>query len=363
MDATASSSATSSNSPFSPFDQQPEKTRNSRKKKGRKSVSRRGRLVQRDQSLSLLVSKKSPFVVDGRFRQQFTSIPQRAAAELHAVLESGGMNLYFEEGDITIDDAEFSAKERSILQQLISSYSDVKKINNPVIDRSELAERVRGYSHDIFMCCGVGLSISSFILIFDTILHDHIDKTYADNPAIAALKKKNRYSDGHLWFYLPMGAYLFGLLIIPVIDLLSRISTSYATTVADIWDKKNTGTNENATDRFLKKYNRMESLLGRLCKLRSSKYVTGSSNRSFRDFSQSSGEVSIDADGGKPTRKVTVAESSEPDALDREDFSFHFSKPEENRVKLEKAIAETKEWLGRANKQMRLIRDSSSGGQ
>ena len=60
------------------------------------------------------------------------------------------MNSYFEEGDITIDDAEFSAKERSILQQLITSYSDVKKLNNPIIDRSELAEWVRGNSYDIF---------------------------------------------------------------------------------------------------------------------------------------------------------------------------------------------------------------------
>lgn len=345
------------------FDQQPVRTGKCKKSKNKGPVSGQGRLVQRDESPGLQVARRSPLDIDDRFRRRPVSLLQRTTTESPAAPESGVMNVYFEEGDITIDDAEFSAKERSILQQLINSYSDVKKLNNPVIDRSELAERVRGYSYDIFMCCGLGLFISSFILIFDTILNDHIDKTYADDPAIVALKKKNRYSDGHLWFYLPMATYLLGVLISPVVHMLSRISTSYATTMADIWDKRNTDTNENATDRFLKKYNRMKSLLGRLCKLRSCKYVAGSSNRSFCDFSQLTVEIGIDADSGKPTRKVTAAESSEPHFLDEEDFSFSFSTPAENRLKLEKAITETKEWLGRAEKQMRLIRDSSSGGQ
>ena len=351
----------SSQSPSS--DQYPVRTGKRNKCKNKGPVSGQGRLVQRDESPSLLVSRRSPLVVDDRFRRLSASLLHRTATEPPAAPESGGMNLYFEAGDITINDAEFSAKEKSILQQLFNSYSDVKKLNNPVIDRSELAERVRGYSYDIFMCCGFGLFFLSFFLTFDTILNNHIDKSYADDPAIAALKKKNRYYDGHLWFYLSVATLLIGVLISPVVDMLSRVSTSYATTMADIWGKKNAGTNENATDRFLKKYNRMESLLGRLCKLRFSKYVTGSSNHSFRDFSQLSVEVSVDEDSGKPTRKITVAESSEPHFLDEEDFSFSFSTPAENRLKLEKAIAETKEWLGRAEKQMRLIRDSSSGGQ
>ena len=344
-------------------DQQPVRTGKCKKSKNKGPVSGQGRIVQRDESPDLQVARRSPLDIDDRFRRRPVSLLQRTTTESPAAPESGVMNLSFEEGDITIDDAEFSAKERSILQQLITSYSDVKKLNNPVIDRSELAERVRGYSYDIFLHIGFGLFVLSFLLTFDMILNNHIDKSHADDPAIAALKKKYRYSDGHLWFYLPMATYLLGVLISPVVEMLSRISTSYATTMADIWDKKHTDTNENATDRFLKKYNRMESLLVRLCKLRSSKYVAGSSNRSFCDYAQLSVEISIDADGGKPTRKVTMAKSSEPHFLDEEDFSFSFSTPAENRLKLEKAIAETKEWLGRAEKQMRLIRDSSSGGQ
>ena len=362
MDASASFAA-SSNNPYLCFDQQPEQRHNSHKKIGPESVSGQGRIVQRDDSPSLQVTRKSPLDIDDRFRRRPVSLLQRTTTESPAAPESVVMNSYFEEGDITIDDAEFSAKESSILQQLITGYSDVKKLNNPVIDRSELAERVRGHSYDIFLVCGLGLFVSSFVLTFDMMLKNHIDKSYADDPAIAALKKKNRYFDGHLWFYLPLATYVLGVFISPVVEKLSRILTAYATTMADIWDKRNTDTNENATDRFLKKYNRMKSLLDRLCKLRSCKYVAGSSNRSFCDFSQLSVEIGIDADSGKPTRKVTVAESSEPHFPDEEDFSFSFSTPAENRLKLEKAITETKEWLGRAEKQMRLIRDSSSGGQ
>ncbi len=361
MNFSNSPSVTSGQSPS--FDQQPVRTGKCKKSKNKGPVSGQGRLVQRDESPSLQVARRSPLDIDDRFRRRPVSLLQRTTTESPAAPESGGMNLYFEAGDITINDAEFSAKEKSILQQLFNSYSDVKKLNNPVIDRSELAERVRGYAYELFMYCGNGLFVSTFLLTVDTILNDHYDKTYADDPAIAALKKKNKYYDGHSWFYLSMATLVFGVLISPVVDMLSRISTSYATTMADIWEKKYAGTGENATDQFLKKYNRMESLLGRLCKLRSSKYVAGSSNRSFRDFSQLSVEVSIDADSGKPTRKVTVTENSEPHFLDEEDFSFYFSTPQENRLKLEKAIAETKEWLGRAEKQMRLIRDSSSGGQ
>lgn len=360
MDATASLSATSSNSTFSRFDQQPEKTRNSRKKRGPKSVSGQGRLVQQDEITSLLVAKKSPLVVDDRFRQQSVSILQRAATEPHAAPEAGGLNWYFEEGDITIHDVQFSETEIGILQQLLKSYSNVKKLNNPIIDRSEQAERARHFYFDCFSNLGIGLVVFTFIVTFHMMLDYLIDNKIANGPEDAALMKKRKY-DVHALFPLCFMSLFVGFLVAPFVAALSTIPTTFVTTRVDHREKKLARTNENATDRFFKKYNRMEALLGRLGKLRSSEYVTGSSNRSLRDFPASTDEDGIDAEGGKPIRKITVAERSDPQALDREDLSFYFSTPEENKVKLEKAIDETKEWLARAEKQMRLICDSSSG--
>ena len=194
------------------------------------------------------------------------------------------------------------------------------------------------------------------------ILDYFIDNKFANGPEDAALMKKRNY-EAHAVLPLFLMSLAVGFLATPFVAELSRIPTSFVTTMVDRREKRLVRTNENATDRFLKKYNRMETLLGRLCKLRTSEYVTGSSNHSFRDLPPSTDEVEIDAEGGKPIRKITVAASSKPHALDSKDLSFCFSTPEENRVKLEKAIAETKEWLGRAEKQMRLIRDSSPGGQ
>ena len=357
------SSVASGNRQSPCFDQQPAQKgkRNKRKNKGPKGVSGQRRLVQQDENLSLLVPKRSPLIVDDRLRQQSVSILQRTATEPHAAPESGGMNLYFEEGDITIHDVQFSETEIGILQQLFKGYSDVNKLNNPTIDRSEQAERVRHLYFERFEKLGLGMVVLTFLVTFSVITDYFIDN-FANGPEDAALVKRRKFHINAvlLQFLITL---LVAILATPFVAALSPIPTSFVMTMVDRREKRLDRTDENATARFLKKYNRMETLLGRLCKLRTSEYVTGSSNHLFRHSPPSTDEDRSDSEGGKPIREISVAENSKPHALDREDLSFYFSKPEENRVELEKAIAETKEWLDRAKKQMDLIRDSSSGGQ
>ncbi len=349
--------------PSPSFDQQPVRTGKCEKSKNKGPVSGQGRLVQRDESPSLQVATRSPLDVDDRFRRRPVSLLQRTTTESPAAPESGDMNLYFEAGDITIHDVQFSETEIGILQQLFKSYSDVKKLNNPVIDRSEQAERARHFYFDCFLNLGIGLVVLTFLVSFNMIFDYFIDNKFANGPEDAALMKKRKY-EVHAVLPLFLMSLAVGILATPFVAELSRIPTSFVTTMVDRREKRLARTNENATDQFLKKYNRMETLLGRLCKLRTSEYVTGSSNHSFRDLPPSTDEdgidSGIDSKGGKPIRERSLAESSMPHALDREDLSFYFSRSEENRVELEKAIAETKEWLERAERQIQLIRNDST---
>ena len=354
MDATASLSATSSNGPVSRFDQQPEKSRNSRKKKGPKRVSGQKRIKHTGPSVSGRSS-----VAAGRKDKRLSARSLEKTANT-APRKSGSMNLRLEAGDISMDDIEFRRSAISVFKQFRKSISTAKELNNPVNDRSEFVERVRSYAYDLFHGTGCVMVAALTLVPAYELLNqfwDHGETHFPEDPMM-----KNATPAVVVYWIFVFGFILPQLYLAdPTISYFSFAPTALVTAAVDTYEKKITsGSDESATKRFVKKYNRMESLHHRLKKLHLSHLVIRPRECHFCESQMSKVGVRSGRVGGKPEKNVNLKEKSKLQRIDRNDISFYITPEEINWKNLEKAIAETEEWLNRAEKQMQLIRNHSS---
>lgn len=354
MDTTASLSATSSNSPFSCLDQQPQKTRNSRKKKGPKRVSGQKKIKHTGPSVSGRSS-----VVAGR-KSKWLSARSLEKTANTAPRKSGSMNLRLEAGDISMDDIEFRRSAISVFKQFCKSISTAKELNNPVNDRSEFVERVRSQAYDLFRGTGC-VMVAALILVpayaFLNQLRDHGETHFPEHEMM-----KNATPAVAVYWFFVFGFMLAQLYLAgPPISFLSFAPTALVTAAVDTYEKKITsGSDDSAAERFLKKYNRMESLHHRLKKLRLSYLVIRPRECPLCESPMSKVGVRSGRVGGKPEKNVNLKEKSKHEWIDHNDISFYLAPEEINWKNLETAIAETEEWLNSAEKQMQLIRNHSS---
>ena len=353
MDFSASSPVVPTNSQLPCYGQQPVRTR---KNKTPRVVPGPQRLLRRGRSAGMPAAEKSLDVVSDRCIRQSARALRRTATAHPSPPDSAGLNVRFEEGDITIDDAEFRKSVISFCQQLPKSYRGLNYLNNPELDRSEFAERVRyltngGFLFSIFVVAGVLLLYAVFTIL------DYLDLklTPSDIKSMCAFE-----------IFLVCGIFLTGALV----PLMSRLSYCLANNVAafvDAYEKKVASTiDESPTERFLKKYDRMELLLDCLNELHFSTHVTGERRRqvSARHLPKLVGNVRDSRVDGKPPTHVTVAEKPKLHLLESMKCPFYFWDIIEKKRNLEAAIVKTRNWLDRAEKQVRLIRgDRPSGAQ
>ena len=355
MDFPASSSVVPTCSQLSCFGQQPGRTR---KNKTPRVVPGQQRLLRRGRSVGMPAAERSLDVVGDRCRQQSAGVPGRTATASPSPPDSVGLNEHFEEGDITIDDAEFRKSVISFRQQLSKSYRDMKYLNNPELDRSEFAEWVRHFTYDVAVFSGFVVTAALLLYAVYTIL---------DHFGLAHPPPDRKEAD----FFL-LVCYFSALFLTagftPLMSILSFYLSNNVAAIVDAYEKKVASTSdESPTEKFLKKYDRIESLLDCLNKLRCSTYITEEHRRpvSVRDLPKLVVNFSDSGVDGKPLRHVTVEEQPKPHRLESMDFSLFFSGAIENRRNnLESAIVKTRNWLDRAQKQVRLIRgDRPSGAQ
>ena len=357
MNFSTSSAAPSNNSPWQCLDRRPEETRGKRKKKGPKGVPGQKKIKHSGPS----VSQRSPLDVDDPCNGRSVRLFGRTTNTPIKSLESGSINLRLEAGDISIDDAEFRRSAISAFEQFCESVITVDELNNPINDRSEFVERVRSKAYVLFRNTGYVLVVAFTIVAICTFLNQFQDHVKPHAP-----KHIQVQNDALALVLALLYANLFTIAVVyvaaPYISMFSRVLTNLVTAIVDAYEKKvASGSDDNATERFLKKYNRMKSLHHRLKTFRLSGYVTRPPKCPFCESSMSTIGVRNDRIEGNPKREVTLEEKSNLPCGDQNDISFYFESHEINWRNLEKAIAKTEEWLDRAEKQMQLIRNDSSG--
>ena len=337
MDFSAPSHVVPTNSPLPSFAEQSGRTR---KNKTPREVPGQQRLLRRGRSEGMPVAERSLDVVSKRGRRQsFAEV--RAATS--ASPDSGGPSVRFEESDITIDDAEFHKSAISFCRQLSRSYLDLKYLNNPELDRTEFTERARYLACVVLMCSGCAVTVALSLYAF--YLLDNLGNPPEHGMRDIALL---------LWYSC---ALFLAAASTPLVGMLSYYLANNVAAVVDAYEKKVASTSdESATEQFLKKYDRMESLLDRLNRLRVSTYITKKCRKTVRDLPKLVVDVSDSGVDGKPLRHVTVEEKPKLNFPQSMECSFYFSSVRDNRRNLETAIEKTKSWLERAEKQVRLIR-------
>ena len=352
MDFSASSHVAPTNNQLSCFGQQTGRTCKNKTPRG---VPGQQRLLRRGRSTGMPVAERSLDVVADHCRRQSAGVQPRTATAQPAPPDSGYLNVRFEESDITIDDDEFHKAAISFLRQFSKSYHGLKYLNNPEFDRTEFTERVRYSAYDVSMFWGY--AVTGALLLYATYaMLDHLG--LANNPPDR--KGGDLFP---LWLVWYSCAILFTVGLTPLIDMLSNYFANNVAAVVDAYEKKVASTSdESATEQFLKKYDRMESLLDRLNKLRSSTFLTKKRHRSARNLPKLVVNVSNSGPDGKPLRHVTVEEQPKLSRLESMDFSFYFSGVKRNRKNLEAAIVKTRNWLDRAERQVRLIRGDCLSG-
>ena len=354
MDFSASSPVVPTDSQLPCFVQQPARTR---KNKTPRAVPGQQRLLRRGRSAGLPAAERSLDVVGDRCRRQSAGVLRRTATVQPARPESGGLNVHFEVGDITINDAEFRKSVISFRQQLSKSYRGLNYLNNPELDRSEFAERVRHFAYCGFMFSSFAVTAALLLYVVYAML-DHLGIAYTP---------PDRKADDFilLWLVWYSSALIIAAVLSPLMALSSYYLANNVAAIVDAYEKKVASTSdESPTEQFLKKYDRMESLLDCLNKLRSSTYITQKRGRpvSARNLPKLVVNVSDSGVDGKPLRHVTVEEKPNFHLLESMECSFHFSGVNENRRNLEAAIVKTRNWLDRAEKQVRLIRGDHLSG-
>ena len=354
MDFPASSSVVPTNSQLPCSGQQPARTR---KNKTLSVVPGQQRLLCRSRSAGMPAAERSLEVVGDRCRRQSAGVLRRTAPAQPPSLDSGSLDVRFEEGDITIDDAEFRKSVISFRQQLSKTYRGLNYLNNPDLDRSEFAERVR----HIAFC---GFMFSSFVVTTAPLLYAVF--AMLDHLGIAYTPPDRKAEDFYLlWLVWYSSAIIIAALLSPLMALSSNYLANNVAAIVDAYEKKvASSSDESPKEKFLKKYDRMESLLDCLNKLRSSTYITQKRGRpvSARNLPKLVVNVSDSGVDGKPLRHVTVEEKPKFHLLESMKCSFYFSSVIENGRNLEAAIAKTRNWLDRAEKQVRLIRGHRPSG-
>ena len=335
MDFSAPSHVVPTNSPLPSFAEQSGRTR---KNKRLREVPGQQRLLRRGRSAGLPVAERSLDVVSKRGRRQSFAEVRTATS---ASPDSGGPSVRFEESDITIDDAEFHKSAISFWRQLSRSYHDLKYLNNPEIDRAEFTERARYLAGVVFMCSGcavtVALSLYAFYLL-------------GGNPPEHSMRNIGLL----LWYSC---ALFLATAFTPLVAMLSYYLANNVAAVVDAYEKKVASTSdESATEQFLKKYDRMESLLDRLNRLRVSTFIAKKCKKTVRNLPRLVVDVSDSRVDGRSLRHVTVEEKPKLNIPQSMECSFYFSSVRDNRSNLEAAIEKTRNWLERAEKQVRLIR-------
>ena len=338
MDFSASSHSASShvvptNSPLPSFAEQSGRTR---KNKTPREVPGQQRLLRRGRSAGRSVAERSLDVVGDRDRRQSFAGVRTA--------DFAGPNVRFEESDITIDDAEFHKSAISFCRQLSRSYRDLKYLNNPELDRTEFTERVRYLACFVFMCSGCAVTAALMLYAAYALLD------YLGPPPEHSMKDISLL----MWYSC---ALILAAVLTPLVAILSHYLANSVAAVVDAYEKKVASTSdESATEQFLMKYDRMESLLDRLNRLRVSTYIAKKCRKTVRDLPKLVVNVSDSGVDGKPLRHVTVEEKPKLQFPESMECSFYFSSVRKNRRKLETAIEKTRNWLDRAEKQVRLIR-------
>ena len=357
MDFPASSHVVPTHSQLPRFGLQSGRTRKNKTPRG---ITEQQPLLRGGQSTSIPsadipIADRSLDVVGDHCRRQADGVVRRTATAQPLPPDSGGLNVRFEESDITIDDAEFRQSVISFYRQLSKSYHGLKSLNNPEFDRTEFTERSRFFAYNVFMCSGY--AVTGALLLYATFaLLDHFGLAY-NTPD----RKKGDLLP--LWLVWYSCAILLTVGLTPLLDMLSYYLANNVAAVVDAYEKKVASTSdESATEQFLKKYDRMELLLDRLNKLRSSTYLTKKRRKSVRDLPRLVVNISDSGVDGKPLRHVAVEEKPKLNKLERMDFSFYFSGVKKNRENLEAAIVKTRNWLDRAEKQVRLIRGDYLSG-
>ena len=359
MDFSASSHALPTNSRLPRFGQQSGRTRTNNTPSGiteQRPLLLGGQSTSEIPSADIPIADRSLDVVDNHYRRQSDGLVRRTTTAQPSPSDSGGLNVRFEEGDITIDDAEFRQSVISFHQQLSKSYHGLKYLNNPEFDRTEFTERGRFFSYNVFMCSGY--AVTGALLLYATFaILDHLGLAY-NTP-----DRKIKGDLLPLWLICYSSAILLTVGLTPLFDMLSYYLANNVAAVVDAYEKKVASTSdESATEQFLKKYDRMESLLDRLNKLRSSTYLTKKHRKSVRNLPKLVVNVTDCGIDGKPLRHVAMEEKPKLNRLERMDFSFYFSGVKKNRRNLEAAIVKTRNWLDRAEKQVRLIRGDYLSG-
>ena len=349
MDFPASSSVVPTNSQLPGFGQQPARTR---KNKTPEVVPGQQRLLRRGRSAGMPAAERSLEVVGDRCRRQ--SAPAQPPP-----LDSCSLGVRFEEGDITIDDAEFRKSVISFRQQLSKSYRGLNYLNNPELDRSGFAEWVRYFAYTGFMVAGFTVTAAVMLYaVYSTLDHFGLAHTPPDR------KPEDMFP---FWLVCYSYAVIPAGFLFPLLSKLSCYLANNVAAIVDAYEKKVASTSdESPTEQFLKKHDRMESLLDCLKKLRSSSYLNEGCRMPVpvRDLPKLVVNVRDSGVDGKPLRHVTVEEKPELHSLESMECSFYFSDVIENRRSLEAAIVKTRNWLDRAEKQVRLIRgDRPSGAQ
>ena len=351
MDFSASSSVVPTNSQLLHYGQQPVRTR---KNKTPRAVPGQQRLLRRGRSAGMPTAERSLDVVGDRCIGQSARVLRRTATAHPSPPDSGGLNVRFEEGDITIDDAEFRKSVISFRQQLSKSYVGLNSLNNPELDRSELAEWVKYFANGGFLLSSIVVAgVLLLCAVFTSLNYLGLICTPPDSESLYAFA-----------IFFICGT----LLTAELVPLMARLSYCLANNVAaivDAYEKKvASASDKSPTERFLKKYDRMESLLDCLNELHFSTHVTGERRRlaSVRNLPKSVGNVRDSRVDGKPPTHVTVAEKPKRHLLESMECSFYFSDIIENRRNLEAAIVKTRNWLDRAEKQVRLIRGDRPSG-
>ena len=353
VDFPASSSVVPTNSQLPGFGQQPARTR---KNKTHRVVPGQQRLLRRGRSAGMPVAERSLEVVSDRCRRQSAGVLRRTATAKPPLPDSGSLNVRFEEGDITIDDAEFRKSVISFRQQLSKSYRGLNYLNNPELDRSEFAEWMRYFAYFGFMVSG--FAVTTVLL------------SYANYKIVDHFDPVSNASDQN-WADILLICFLFSIIfaagLSPLMHLISYYLANNVAAVVDAYEKKVVSTSdESSTEQFLKKYDRMESLLDCLKKLRSSTYLNGGRRRPVpvRDLPKLVVSVSDSEVDGQPLRHVTVEEKPKLYCLESLEFYFYFYSSDviEDRRNLEAAIVKTRNWLDRAEKQVRLIRGNRPSG-
>ena len=354
VDFPASSSVVPTSSQLPGLGQQPARTR---KNKTPRVVPGQQRLLRRGRSAGMPAAERSLEVVSDRCRRQSSGVLRRTAIAQPPPPESGSLDVCFEEGDITIDDAGFRKSVISFRQQLSKSYRDLNYLNNPELDRSEFTEWARHFAYGAFM--SLGFTVTAAVMLYAAY-------TILDHFGLAHAPPDRKPEDFFLfWLVCYSSAIIPAGLLLPLISMLSYYLANNVAAIVDAYGKKLASTSdESSTEQFLKKYDRMELLLDCLKKLRSSTYVTEGRRRPVpvRDLPRLVVNVGDSGVGGRPLRHVTVEEKPKLHSLESMEYPFYFSGVIENRRNLEAAIVKTRNWLDRAEKQVRLIRGTRPSG-